>query len=60
MLLLQRCTLRKFHLTDGQNTQHLITRVKGQNARDQTALCAFHSFLVEAQMNAGYIHAMHA
>ena len=43
-----------------QNTQHLITRVEGQNTRDQIALCAFHSFLVEAQMNAGYIHATHA
>ena len=60
MLLLQRCTLRKFHVTVGQNTQHLITRVEGQNMRDQIASCAFHSFLVEAQMNAGHIHVTHA
>ena len=43
-----------------QNTQHLIKRVEGQNARDQIALCAFNSFLVEAQTTAGYIHATHA
>ena len=43
-----------------QNTQHLITRVEGQNARDQIALCAFHSFSVEAQMNVGYVHATYA
>ena len=34
--------------------------VEGRNARDQIAFCAFHSFLVEVQMNAGYIHATHA
>ena len=27
---------------------------------DQTVFCAFHSFLVEVQMNAGHIHATHA
>ena len=43
-----------------QNTQHLIMRVEGQNARDQIALCAFHSFLVEVQMNVGYVYATHA
>ena len=43
-----------------QNTQHLIMRVESQNAHDQIVLCAFHSFLVEAQMNAGYVHVMHA
>ena len=43
-----------------QNTQHLITRVEGQNARDQIALCAFHSFSVEARMNVGYVHATYA
>ena len=34
--------------------------IEGPNARDQIAFCAFHSFLVEAQTNAGYIHATHA
>ena len=29
------------------------------NARDQIAFCAFHTFLLEVQMDAGYIHAMH-
>ena len=44
MLLLQCCcALRKFHMTDGQNVH------------DQIALYAFHSFLVEVQMNGGYM-----
>ena len=34
--------------------------IEGPSARDQSALCAFHSFLVEVQMTAGYIHATHA
>ena len=32
--------------------------VEDRNAHDQTAFCAFHSFLVEVQTNAGYINAM--
>ena len=32
--------------------------VEGRNARDQIAFCAFHSFLVEFQTNAGNIYAM--
>ena len=32
--------------------------VEGRNARDQIAFCAFHSFLVEFQTNAGKIYAM--
>ena len=39
--------LRKFHVREGQN------------ARDQIAFYAFHSFLVEVQTNAGYICAKH-
>ena len=31
--------------------------IESPNARDQIALCAFHSFLVQVQTNAGYIHA---
>ena len=34
--------------------------IEGPNARDHIALCAFNSFLVEVQMNVGYIHATHA
>ena len=35
--------------------------VESRNARDQIAFRAFHSFfLVEVQMNAGYIHTTHA
>ena len=35
-----------------------LRRVEGQKAHDQIAFCAFHSFLVEVQMNAGYIRCM--
>ena len=34
--------------------------VEGPNACNQIAFCAFHSFLVEVQTNAGYIHVTHA
>ena len=59
-LLLQRCALHKFHVTDGQNTGDQIMRVESQNAHDQIAFCSFYSFLVKVQMNTGYIHVMHA
>ena len=29
--------------------------IEGSNVGDQIPLCTFHSFLVEVQMNAGYI-----
>ena len=57
-LLLHRCALRKFHVTNSQNTRDQIT--SASNARDQIELGAFLSFLVEVQMNAGYIHVTHA
>ena len=31
--------------------------IEGPNARDQSAFCGFHTFLVEVQTNAGRIHA---
>ena len=34
--------------------------VEGRNAPNQIAFCAFHSFSVEVQTNAGYIHVTHA
>ena len=34
--------------------------VERPNASDQIAFCASHSFLVEVQTNAGYIHETHA
>ena len=34
--------------------------VEGRNARGQITFCEFHSFLVEVQTNAGYMHATHA
>ena len=48
LLLLRHHASRRFHVTDVQNMH------------DQIAFCAFHSFLVEVQMNAGYRHATHA
>ena len=60
MLLLLRCALRKFQVTDSQNTQDEIASERRFNVRDQIAFCALLSLLVEVQMNAGYIHAMHA
>ena len=41
---------------------HVITLrgVEGRDARDQISFCAFHSFIVEVQTNAGYVHATHA
>ena len=44
-LLLQRCALGKFHVTDRQNT------------REQIALYAFHSFLEEVLTNADFARA---
>ena len=46
----------KFNVTDGQN---ILLGMKGTNAHDQGGFCAFHTFLVEVQTNAGYIHATH-
>ena len=55
--LLLRCALHKFHVRDDQTCVIRVQVIKGPKAHDQTALCAFHSFLVEVQTNAGYIHA---
>ena len=54
--------LRKFHVTDSQTSMIRLRVTEGSNARDQIVFyfCAFHTFLVEVQMNAGYIHATHA
>ena len=64
MPLLLRGALRKFHGWKIVKTLAIRLRVikdlKGPNARDQIAFCAFYSFLVEVQMKAGYIHATHA
>ena len=51
--------LRKFHLTDVQNTRDQITRGR-RSKRDQIAFYAFHSFLLEVQTNAGYIYVTYA
>ena len=47
MFLLQRCALRTFSM------------LKSQGARDQIALYASHSFLVEVEVYTGYIHSAH-
>ena len=57
--LFHRCALRKFHVTVKTRVTRLGV-IKGPNARDQIVFCAFHSFLVEVQTNAGYIYATHA
>ena len=54
------CALRKFHVTDSQTSMIRLRVTEGPNARDQIVFAAFHSFLVEVQMNVGYIHATHA
>ena len=48
-LLLHRFTLCKFQATDSQNTHDQLT----SDVHDQIVFCAFHSFSVEVQMNAG-------
>ena len=53
----KRCALRNFPMTDGQTRVVRWYMIEGPNARDSN--CAFHSFLVEVQTNAGYIHATH-
>ena len=60
MLLLPRCALRTFHMTDVKTRVIRLRGVEGRNARDQIAFCTFHSFSVELKTNAGYIHATHA
>ena len=53
-LLLKRCSLPKFHATDGQNMSMIRLRViEGPNTSDQVAFYAFHTFLVEVQTNTG-------
>ena len=60
MLLLQCCALRKFHTIDGPNTHDQMPSDKEHpHLSDQFALCEFHSFQVEVQTNAGYIHVTH-
>ena len=54
-LLVQRCALRKFHVTDGQNTRDQITSDRRSKRAWSSAFCAFHTFLVEVQTNAGHI-----
>ena len=56
----QCCALCKVHVIDCQSMCDQISSDKGANASNQIAFCAFHSFLVEVQMNPGYIHATHA
>ena len=52
-------------MTDSQNMldQICVIRfrvIEGPNAHNQIAFCAFHSFLVEVQMNSDYIQVTHA
>ena len=48
---------------DSENTHDQITsdrKSKFNHTHDQIVNCAFHSFLVEVQTNAGYIHVTYA
>ena len=45
---------QKFHVTDGQNMRDQIRVIRfrvirGPKAHDQTAFCAFHSFLIKSK-----------
>ena len=51
------CFEYRFHVTDGQNTRDQITRGRRSKHAFQIAFCAFHSYLVEVQMNVCYIRA---
>ena len=42
-------------MRDSQTRVIRLRVIEGSNVRDQIALCAFHSFLVEVPMNAGHI-----
>ena len=47
------------HISRDQMVKARVIRlrvIEGPNASDQIVFCAFHPFLVEVQMNAGYIH----
>ena len=59
-LLLHRCALRKFHVTDSQTHVIRLRVIEGPKTRDQIVFCAFQSFLVGVQTNAGYMYATHA
>ena len=42
------------------NTRIRFREKEDPNASDIIAFCEFHSFLVQVQTNAGYMHTMHA
>ena len=58
VLLIVRCTSVR-----GRKKSPTVIRlqvIEGPNVPDHIGFCALHSFLVEDQTNAGYIHATHA
>ena len=59
---LTMCLMRKFHImvVKTRVIRLRVTQTGGPNMSDQIAFCAFHSFLVEIQMNPGYICVTHA
>ena len=61
LLLLQRRVISvSFTLWIVKTRMIRLLVIEGPSVCDQIAFCAFHSFLVEAQMNPVYIHVMHA
>ena len=55
-LLLHRCALRNFHVTDSQTHVIRLRVIEGPKTRDQIAFCAFHSF--SKRMLATYMRRM--
>ena len=55
------CALHTFHAKDSKKhaRSDYDRMIEDPNARDDIVFCSFHSFLVEVQTNAGYIHATH-
>ena len=45
-------------MKDGKTQVIRLRGVEGPNPLDQIAFCAFYSFLVEVQTNAGYMRCM--
>ena len=56
LILLYHWALRKFHLTVKTRLNRLLV-IAGPNARNEIAFYVLHSFLVEVQTNASFIHA---
>ena len=57
MLLLHCCAFYKFYMQIFNTRLIRLRVIEGPNIHDQIVFCAFHSFLVEVQINDCYLHA---